>query len=568
MPGTQTVLSREVDAVRTWSQGRLNTAVRVVAALAVIGFAYHYSLATLLRTVGLETPLAYLGLVPVMALGIAAVRAREPAGPPINDRQLDYIVGIPLLLIAIGVNLVLPARLSTFFWLWRLDLVTLPLFTAGVISLVFGVRTLWKLRFPVAFLLLAWPLPYTMLLVRWLNGFTDTTLAGVRTALRLIPVAHPATTGDGSLFVVGSGAKAFTLSVVSACAGVNGLVGFLLISAAALAIVRGPRRRKAAWLATGLGLIWTLNVARILVIFAAGALFGERFTVDGLHPVIGLVAFNGGVAVMALLLRRFGLSVTLPRPPPRAPAAVAAVPRVRTALAIVTALAAFLATSNTTLRQFDLVASDLGAPRVTSFTDNPEAPVGWRVYRTGTYDWGKRYFGEKSTWHRLTYAWKRGVSSPLRSMANITSDVITTTDLRSFSTYGLEACYRFHNYDLIDIRNVPLGGGVVGKAVAYHSPKLHSDWTTLYWHWPVHTAQGTRYERVTLMLVNSAEKQNAVPKPAPGRTEALGVRLQNAISHDPADGGANRQLADSRAFLTSFASVLISGRSAAASSAR
>jgi hypothetical protein len=299
-------------------------------------------------------------------------------------------------------------------------------------------------------------------------------------------------------------------------------------------------------------------------------MFGKRFTIDGLHPVIGLIAFNGGVGVMALLLRRFGLTMTLPRQSTRAPATAArvvAVPRVRTALAIVTALAALLATSNTALRQFDLVASDLGAPRLTSFTDRPAAPTGWRVSRTASYDWGKRYFGEKSTWNRLTYVWRRA-NSPLRSTANITSDVITTTDLRSFSTYGLEACYRFHNYDLIDIRNVPLGGGIVAKALAYHSPKLHSDWTTLYWHWPVQTTSGKRYERVTLMLVNSAETHNAAPTPSVGKTQTLGVRLQNALSHDPAESGVNRQLAESRSFLTSFATVLINGRSALAASGR
>jgi hypothetical protein len=79
----------------------------------------------------------------------------------------------------------------------------------------------------------------------------------------------------------------------------------------------------------------------------------------------------------------------------------------------------------------------------------------------------------------------------------------------------------------------------------------------------VTTAAGTRYERVTLMLVNSAETHSAVPLPAPGKTGALGVRLQNVLAHDPAETSVSRRLAASRSFLTSFASVLISGRAAA-----
>ena len=566
MPVPETLISRELGQLRRWWSGGHRTVVHAVVAVALIVVAYHYSLATLVRSVGLETPLAYLGLVPVMALGLAAIRARDTAGPPIHDRQLDYIVGVPFLISAVAVNLVLPARLSTFFWLWRLDLLSLPLFTAGVVCLVFGVRTLWKLRLAVAFLLLAWPLPYTVLLLKWLGSFTDLTLAGVKTVLRFVPVAHPAPSGDGSLFVVGRGPKEFTLSVVSACAGVNGFVGFLLVSVASLAVVRGPRRRKAAWLTMGLALIWALNVLRIVLIFAAGAQLGRHFAVDGLHPVIGLFTFNAGVVAMALLLRRFGLVMAVGEPAAavraRRPETAVAVPRARSALAIVAIVAAFLATSNTGLRQFDLVASDLGAPRVAAFADRPQAPAGWRVFRTGNYDWAKRYFGEKSTWQRLTYVWKRGVASPLRSTAAITSDVITTTDLRTFSTYGLEACYRFHNYKLHDVRSVPLGAGVVGRAVSYYSPKLHSDWTTLYWHWPVATTTGTRYERVTLMLVNAADTHSALPRPSPGKTASLGVRIQNAISHDPSEPGVNRRLSESRSFLASFANVLISGRSA------
>ena len=52
---------------------RLNTptarfALRVGALLGLVGGAYHYSLITLLNGVSLQTPLAYLGLVPLVAL--------------------------------------------------------------------------------------------------------------------------------------------------------------------------------------------------------------------------------------------------------------------------------------------------------------------------------------------------------------------------------------------------------------------------------------------------------------------------------------------------------------------
>ena len=83
------------------------------------------------------------------------------------------------------------------FWVWRVDLVSLPLFVAGAIAVIFGVRTLWRQRLPVLFLLFAWPFPYTMVLLRWLDTFTNVTLVGVRSEPRSgkwLPAAAQSTT--------------------------------------------------------------------------------------------------------------------------------------------------------------------------------------------------------------------------------------------------------------------------------------------------------------------------------------------------------------------------------------
>src|SRR5256885_12896454 len=75
--------------------------MRAAALLVAVVIAYSYSLSTLIRGIGLQTPLAYLALVPVISLVLAWVRlAREPAPLPIHDRQVDYIIGITLLLVA------------------------------------------------------------------------------------------------------------------------------------------------------------------------------------------------------------------------------------------------------------------------------------------------------------------------------------------------------------------------------------------------------------------------------------------------------------------------------------
>lgn len=577
LDGTPLLPPRVAGPWRGWLGGRAAT-LKVAAALAGIALAYHYSLATLLQTLDLETPLAYLGLVPIIALLLAAMR-RHPSAtePPIHDRQIDYIIGIPLVGAALAINLLLPAQLSSMFWVWRLDLLSLPLFVAGVIAIVFGARALWRMRVPVAFLLLAWPLPYTALLIRWLEGFTNVTLAGLRLALRVVPVATAQAGSDGSLFLIQHAKGSFVLSVASACSGVNSMVGFLLVGLAFLSLVRGRPLRLALWLVGGLALLWVLNVGRILLLFASGARFGERVAIDGLHPFIGLVLFNLGVLAMLLALRPFGLELRLPgqeQPPGtgtaatvatrraagRARARPPAVPRVWAALTVVALASGLLAVTNNGLRAYDLVTSDLGAPRVVDFQRDPGPPSGWSAHRTATYTWARRYFGEDSTWQRFAYTWKGKSSSPLRATVPLIADVITTSNLRTFSTYGIEACYRFHGYQLENTDTVDLGGGVTGNVLAYYNPKLRSDWSALYWYWPVQTPGGVRYERITLMLIGTANATIAAPPPPPAVARSITLRLREAFRGEASSGVLNDRLLRSWSFMIAFARAVIEGK--------
>lgn len=555
-----------------WSPGRGGlrslardhaTACRVVGLLAIVSVAYHYSLSTLLRTVQVETPLAYLGLVPVVALALAVPRrVPAPTEPAIHDRQIDYIVGLPLLLAALVIDVVLPIRLSTLFWVWRVDLISLPLFVAGAISLLFGVRALWRQRLPVLFLLCAWPLPYTLLLLRWLDTFTNFTLVGVGLGNGVLRIARVVPGTDGSLFFVGTGPQRFQLSVASACSGVNGMVGFLLVSIAFASIVTGGRLRKVVWLLAGLVFLWLLNVARILMIFMAGNLWGERAAIDGLHPYLGLVTFNLGVVVMIVAMRRFGLqfrSSTDAGPGARVPVARRrpAVPRIAVALAVVCSFAVALAVVNAGYRAYDLVAGDLGSPRLASFLGHPAEISGWHSRRVAQYSWARRFFGDHSEWFRYAYSWNGGEAAPFSAAAPVIADVISTTDLSSFSTYGIESCYTFHGFRLEDSRQVDLGGGVVGNIVSYRNATTRSNWTNVYWYWPVRARGGTRYERINLMLTDDSDARARVRAPDPALSRRLGLTVADAARGGPRSDAAGTRMRRTQAFLVAYAHELV-----------
>jgi exosortase len=475
--------------------------VRPLAVLAVIAVAYNYSLLTLARGLSLQTPLAYLALVPLISIVLAWVRvAREPLGRPIHDRQVDYIVGLGLVASAAAISLVVPLTLTTRFWLYRVDLLSLPFFVAGIIALVYGVRRLWALRVPIAFLFLAWPLPYAPLVGDGMQLFTDLTAGALTLISHVVPFAV-ATGGDEAVFFVRHKGYAFPLSVGAACAGVNSLVGFILIGGALSYVVSGRLLRRILWLLTGLVVVWLLNVLRIELIFLVGALFGKEVALEVLHPIAGLVAFNIGVFAMLLMVPRFGLgfvpmSANRAEPvTPRSP-----VRRVRVALALGIVAALSLGVINASFAKYEEIATPLGQPLLVPFDIRTAQLANWQSGFMASNPAGKQYFGESSTWDRIQYLSTN--EAKLRTSLPVYVDVITTDDAGSFAAYGLQACYTFHGYEIESTTLADLGAGVQGQVIDYRNARLKADWSALWWEWPYQEKGKTRYERIVIFLAS------------------------------------------------------------------
>ncbi len=93
---------------------------------------------------------------------------------------------------AIAINELLPARMSAMFWVYRVDLFSLPIFVAGAVAIIFGCRVLWRQKLAIAFLFLAWPYPYEKYLLGVLNAFTSVTLAAMQKIAVWTHLATPA----------------------------------------------------------------------------------------------------------------------------------------------------------------------------------------------------------------------------------------------------------------------------------------------------------------------------------------------------------------------------------------
>ena len=77
-----------------WSEDTRKVAGRTAIALLAVLVCYHTSLWTLMRGLTVDTPLAYLGLVPIIAAVLGYALARPSINEPnIHDRHIDRIVG-------------------------------------------------------------------------------------------------------------------------------------------------------------------------------------------------------------------------------------------------------------------------------------------------------------------------------------------------------------------------------------------------------------------------------------------------------------------------------------------
>ena len=567
---------------RRWLEASQTTRTRIQVGILIgaVLLAYNYSLSTLFQTADEQTPLAYISMVPVIALALAAIRARPlKPEPPIYDRQVDYTIGIPLIVAALAINELLPARMSAMFWVYRVDLFSLPVFVAGAVAILFGCRVLWRQKLAISFLFLAWPYPYEKYLLGVLNAFTDVTLAAMQKIAVWTHLATPAVSSDNTLFTVTHHGTPFSLSIVSACSGVNGVVGFLLVGSAFAAIVRGPILRKVLWLVGGMLLLFALNLGRISFIFFAGQQWGESVAINVFHPFIGLVLFAVGVVVMLLLIRPLGMRIEFgsssPTPPAEIPPLTGgsgraggvasgpprpdkpnrkptlAVPKMFLAVSVVMLSALFIGVNNGGLRTYNLVAGVAGQAKLDAFTQGPVAPQGWRAQYETSYGWAKPLFGDTSIWNR--YILRYEGSGPLDTNVPVVADVINTPDLSSFSAYGVENCYQFHGYALTDVTQVSLAGGITGQSLSYTSQQFGS-WSIVYWIVPVKLETGgTNYERIVLYVQNSG--QGAVVK---GVTTGRG--LDNLGSLNP-NNGADLALINNRTFLVAFAKQLIDEQS-------
>jgi hypothetical protein len=222
---------------------------------------------------------------------------------------------------------------------------------------------------------------------------------------------------------------------------------------------------------------------------------------------------------------------------------------------ILIAVALLSGVVNSTLRSYEAVADPVGRPRLVAFLTQPSHPMGWQSYKVAQFEWARQFFGADSTWYRYDYHWNGQSPTPFPTSQTVSADVISTSDESTFSAHGIESCYNLHGYTLQSASRVDLGGGVVGHVLEYRTDR-HTEWTDVYWINPVHTAAGTRYERVNLMLVDAPRLPFTTRVPGLSHGDSLGAQIEGLLT-GTSDAASGPKLSRNRAFLAAFAADLL-----------
>jgi exosortase/archaeosortase family protein len=504
---------------------------RVVLAVAAVGVAYHHSLRSLLGDLGGDDPLAHLGLVPLLAvaLGVRQLR-RHPINGNLPHRHADAMVGVAFL--ALAAVLAWPAA-GWFGWSygdWRLDLIGLPCFVAGVIALLFGSRVLGVLRGPVILLGLASSAPWLVVLGPVLDLTTRATARAVAAVADVLPLLTPTGVAD-TIAVHGPGTTGFLVVIGSACAGANAMVGALLLGGTITVCLAGPWRRRLAWLGAAVALAWLVNLLRIVGVLLVGAWWGEPVALGPVHDVAGVVGMTVATALALSLLPAVGLAP--------APAVGAGWDRARhgfhrsvrrsgTAAAgtVVVAVAA-LAPFNAELWRLDRWFTAVNHDPVAGVDVGLAALDGWTAVHLEEVGWAPQWFGPEASWSR--YA----LLGDVAGAGHTAVDVVRTRSLDALGEYGVVECYRFHGFEVRHPRPVAVAPGVTAEVVRWDDPTAGDRWVTVAWIWPVAEEEEEAYERTVLL----ARLDGGAPTADVETAEARLLELAGEL----AAGGAARQ---------------------------
>ncbi len=266
-------------------RGVLLLAILIAVALSVSLYATQF-------TISDSDPSTYV-IIPMLMLPVFALFFMKQRIRP-HVRRHDAIIGVLLFAALVVLTAFLHVSLSYQFLSYRVDMLLFPLLIAALVISIFGLRNLGKFWPLMLYAIFASPL--LLMPVISLNPW----FASVNTQIvyHMLSAFIPGAVYSAPITIVANG---YRIGIGESCVGVGLLIAVVLLLAPVAYVYDGSLRRKAFWIASGLLILFLLNLLRMFLIAGLWVSSGPDSALALFHSVAGMLLFYAVVIAMILV---------------------------------------------------------------------------------------------------------------------------------------------------------------------------------------------------------------------------------------------------------------------------
>jgi len=271
--------------------------LNAVTAFAAILAVYHQDL-QLIFLDALQNEATNQALLVLPIFGFLIYRKRKMLRAVTSLKETDQHTSIPQ---GMGhsstlIGILLSSASIIFYWYGsytfmplEYHILTMPIFTAGLVLILFNLETLRQLIFPILFLFFLTPIPEELLFR--LSSALSTTSSLVSSAVANVLGANSVVSTSGinpTIIVTRPDNSILGFSLDTACSGVYPLIAFVMFAFFTAYIIRDKPWKKAVIFLLGIPLMYLLNVLRITIVLLLGYHYGEQLALQTFHLFGGL----------------------------------------------------------------------------------------------------------------------------------------------------------------------------------------------------------------------------------------------------------------------------------------
>ncbi|MGQ9611150.1 MAG: exosortase/archaeosortase family protein, partial [bacterium] len=179
---------------------------------------------------------------------------------------------------------------------------SLPLFTSGIILLLFDFNALRGLLFPIVFSLFLIPPPVEIVqqVGTYLSFYSSIAAYNILKIMQL-PVSLSYTDGNPIIYVYMQSGENIPFVIDLACSGIYSLMGFLIFGLFIAYLIRGKMIKKFMILVIGFPIIYILNIIRIIILVIIGFFSGPHSALNIFHMFGGWVLIFLGTFIILVV---------------------------------------------------------------------------------------------------------------------------------------------------------------------------------------------------------------------------------------------------------------------------